>query len=88
MVILTFKNYSYETFRRLSKSLGGLTDKEYIHLLESYYFFDNDKFQKILHSKGYISVVIPEKTPYAIYFKDGVRVSKEEYDKFMVQSCI
>ena len=65
------------------QSIWGLTDKEYIHLLESYYFFDNDKFQKILHSKGCISVVIPEKTPYAIYFKDGIRISKEEYDKFI-----
>lgn len=65
------------------RSLWGLTDEEYIHFLESYYFFDNDNFQKILCSKGYTYVVIPGKEPYAIYFKDGMRISKEEYDKFI-----
>lgn len=63
------------------QTIWSLTDKEYIYLLESYYFHDNDRFQEIRKHKGYYAVAIPDNPPYGIYFKDGERIRKEEWDK-------
>ena len=69
------------------QSIWTLADKEYIYLLESYYFHDNDRFEKILHHKGYCVVIIPDNPPYGLYFKDGKRITKLEWDKFIEDHC-
>lgn len=68
------------------QTLWSLTDKEYIYLLESYYFKGNDRFERILNHKGYCVVIIPDITPYGLYFKNGERISKEEWGKFIDDS--
>lgn len=55
-----------------------LTDKEYIYLLEGYYFSDKDRFEAIAKTKGFCYIAIPDNPPYALWFKDGVRISQEE----------
>lgn len=68
------------------QKLWNLTDKEYIYLLEVFYFHGNDRIKKIINQKGYCAVVIPDNPRYALYFKDAKRISKDEWDAFL-DSC-
>ena len=38
------------------QKLWNLTDKEYIYLLEGFYFHGNDRIKKIINQKGYCAV--------------------------------
>ena len=68
------------------QKLRNLTDKEYIYLLEGFYFHGNDRIKKIINQKGYCAVVIPDNPRYALYFKDAKRISKDQWDSFL-DSC-
>lgn len=70
------------------QELWGLTDKEYIYFLEGYCFNSNNRFKKIEEKKGYCCVTIPDDPPYGIYFKDGIRISEDEWHKFIQENKI
>lgn len=65
------------------QEIFNLTDKEYIYLLECYYFNDKDIFEAIKKTEGFSCVVIPDTPPYCLRFNDGIRISEEEGIRLM-----
>lgn len=59
------------------QELWNLTDKEYIYLLECYYW-GYDKIKAIENNKGISFLAIPDTIPYALWFSNGKRISQEE----------
>ncbi|WP_304248341.1 hypothetical protein [Parabacteroides gordonii] len=65
------------------QKLWSLTNKEYIYLLESYYFENIDRFKKIKQGKGLGYVAIPDIPPYVLWFNDGKRISSKNAKKII-----
>lgn len=65
------------------QKLWSLTDKEYIYLLESYYFENTDRIKKIKQGKGLGYVRIPDTLSYVLWFNDGKIISSEEAKKII-----
>lgn len=61
------------------KKLFNLSDDEYRDILEYIYFFENDILEKTYTSKG-LSCYIFKNPDRCLYFKDGKRISEEEYN--------